>query len=349
MSDCSCLCIKCIVPRPKYGDNIVEKFLTLITVILFIFSFVEFKALVDYQNAFKDEDSESCCGVIEFNDGRSIGKGGVCKVDNFPVAWPKIPSVEINGSVFCMVNGTICDEWEYTTKDDKVVDSTLDECLTEGGYNVYDICNGDLLTPDEIVWTPYKAATTLLWLLLITCLWSLFDFCGCCSCVKCNHAKNDYNCGIYTIGIVDFCNFLCTFVQVVVWIGILLFQKFLIEDVVSNEFSVSSLNNDAYDYLKESNCGQELYFVIWTDYNDLDIPEWLMSNEYELFVYCGLVFTILGFIVAFGLKYKACKRANSRWEICCQWYRGEINKEEMRRQFKIQHQEVETTEMGTHE
>eukprot|EP01083_Nonionella_stella_P093664 262577_1 len=127
------LCFNCQVRIPGFGETKWEMVLTTITLLLFALSFVEIIALAQFSKAFSAGTANGCCGVIEEKSWPAAG--AICHEDN--IQNSKLQKQMIDGSIFCAVDFEICDWFAYKHQGNE---TTLEECLSIGHYNLTDVC-----------------------------------------------------------------------------------------------------------------------------------------------------------------------------------------------------------------
>ena len=317
-------CMNCKCQKPTCETHwkalgCCDKCALVISITLFLLFWIEFVAYIQFIGVFNNASGVSCCGAI--TESSSNTPGAVCFENDFPeessINSPKIPFIDINGSIFCTVNGKICDEWTTTVTnhtdffdediDNPLVEYTIDmdfeKCLSQGGFSVNDICNDYVLTDasneaigNAVTWCYIAILFGLLTIILCIC-----EFLGC--------FEDSEFCANKAVSL---CMKAC---EVYFWLAIVIMAITVIENPAGNGYASNDLSDDnlAYKYLT-NNCNYNTYDddgdppygmeFIWTELTFDDVPDWLTSDGYNYFGYTGITLSIIEFSIFF-------------WQVCC--------------------------------
>jgi len=147
-------------------------------VILFVLGFIEMVGLGFCIDTALSSDPSACCGIISQDDDPSDSQhvaGAACSTSD--ITGNAINHTTLNGIVWCSVNGVICDN---KTLDNST--TTLGECFDEVGFNISSVCSAKSL---ELQWenaniTLLVMAGVLLFVLIVSTLWTIFNLFGWC-------------------------------------------------------------------------------------------------------------------------------------------------------------------------
>ena len=339
-------CFNCKIQKPEFGNSCCEKIATLISMILFVLFLVEIAAYSQFISSFQGAEGVSCCGAIE--QSSSYLEGALCFEDNFPEQRPYIPRQEINGSYFCKVGNTVCNQWNislsnYSAFYDELTPNktteitTFETCLAEGNFSTFDMCNEEILeeATKGSISNAITACYVCLFFGILTSSLCLCEFVGC--------FRDSQFCE-------NKCAMLCLkSCEVYFWLAIVIMSITLIENPAGNGYVVKALSSsdtdadDAWNYL-ERNCNTEAvddddvqendygYMdLIWTEL-EIDIPGWLASDAYNFIGYFGITVSIIEFMIYF-------------WQQCCQ---GNKNKKDDGENFESPHNPATSGQTSTH-